>query len=150
MSRSRRARWRHASAVGLVGIALFAYLAGVGQLWVGLTLLVLAALTAWYVSPLRADGSLSHWDAQQRHVRDGSVVVYWRPGSFSCMQLRWSLGAAAKQILWVNVWDDDEAAAFVRDVSGGGEVVPTAILRNGDALGHPTPEDLKSDLAASR
>lgn len=108
--------------------------------------LLACVLGASLASPLRTDRSLTHWDAQQRHVRDGAVVVYWRPGSIACLRLRSALRAESDEILWVNVWADDEAAAFVRDLNGGREVVPTAILRSGDAVSQPTPDMLRADL----
>lgn len=114
--------------------------------WLGIMAGLFCLIAAWSASPMRQDGSLAHWDAQQRHVRDGSVVVYWRPGSWGCLRLRSGLGPAREQIIWVNVWADDEASAFVRDLNGGAEVVPTAILRNGDALTHPSPDALRADL----
>ncbi|WP_143115110.1 thioredoxin domain-containing protein [Austwickia chelonae] len=148
MSRSQRARWRHAAVWVVTGVALCAMLIGADSALWGLVVMSVCLAAAWVSSPLRQDRSLTHWDAQQRHVRDGFVVVYWRPGSWGCLRLRSALRSVSGQILWVNVWADDEAAAFVRDVNGGAEVVPTAILRNGDAVSHPTPEALRADLSA--
>ncbi len=148
MSRSHRARWRHASLWAIVGLVGVGVLVGGGHPWLAFLVFAVAAVGAWLSSPMRGDRSLSHWDAQQRHVRDGSVVVYWRPGSYHCLRLRSALGPACRHVLWVNVWADDEAAAFVRDVNGGVEIVPTAILRNGDAVTQPTVHDLRTDLAA--
>lgn len=146
MSRSQRARWQHAVGWGLVGFALLVLAAGTGRPWLGIAALGVCLVTAWSASPLRSDRSLTHWDAQQRHVRDGAVVVYWRPGSIGCLRLRSALRSVSDQILWVNVWADDEAAAFVRDVNGGAEVVPIAILRNGDAVSLPSPDAVRADL----
>ncbi len=146
MSRSQRARWRHAVVWVLGGVALFVVLASAGHTSWAVAAALACLVPAALASPLRNDDSLTHWDAQQRHVRDGAIVVYWRPGSLGCLRLRSALGSVSDQLLWVNVWADDEAAAFVRDVNGGAEVVPTAILRNGDALSQPTPEALRADL----
>ncbi len=147
MSRSHSSRWRYAVIWGLLGLVVVALLAASSHPSLALAALVVAGLGAWLSSPMRGDRSLSHWDAQQRHVRDGWVVVYWRPGSFHCLRLRSALGSAARRVLWVNVWADDEGAAFVRDVNGGSEVVPTAILGNGDAVTQPTAEALKTDMS---
>ncbi|WP_219107300.1 hypothetical protein [Austwickia sp. TVS 96-490-7B] len=146
MSRSQRARWRHAVIWAAAGAVLLLVAGALGHFLVGAVGLLVSLVGAWVASPLRADPSLTHWDAQQRHVRDGAIVVYWRPGSLGCLRLRSSLRSVSDQILWVNVWADDEAAAFVRDVNGGAEIVPTAILRNGDALCHPSPDAVRADL----
>lgn len=147
MSRSQRARWQHALAWAVCSVALLVLAAGTGHVGLGIAALFVGLAIAWLASPLRSDRSLTHWDAQQRHVRDGAVVVYWRPGSLSCLRLRSALRSVADQILWVNVWADDEASAFVRDLNGGSEVVPTAILRNGDAVTQPSPDAVRADLA---
>lgn len=146
MSRSQRARWQHAVVWGISGVALLVLAAGSGHAGWGVTALFACLLGAMIASPLRSDRSLTHWDAQQRHVRDGAVVVYWRPGSLGCLRLRSALRSVSDEILWVNVWADDEAAAFVRDVNGGSEVVPTAILRSGDAVSQPSPDALRAAL----
>ena len=146
MSRSQRARWQHAVVWAVSGVALLVLAAGTGRLGWGLVALLVCLATAIFASPLRTDRSLTHWDAQQRHVRDNAVVVYWRPGSIGCLRLRSALRSVSDQILWVNVWADDEAAAFVRALNGGSEVVPTAILRNGDAVTQPSPEAVRADL----
>lgn len=149
VTRSHRARWRHAVVWLVVGLALAGYFVTTDSWWMAILVLCLTLLAAWLSSPLHQDHSVSHWDAQQRHVRDGSVVVYWRPGHLGCLRLRSGLMSVRDQILWVNVWADDEAAAFVRDVNGGSEVVPTAILHNGDAVSSVTPERVRADLAAA-
>ena len=146
MSRSQRARWQHAVVLVVTGVVLLVLAAGMGHPGWGVVALLAALIGAWLAAPLRSDRSLTHWDAQQRHVRDGAVVVYWRPVSIGCLRLRSALRSVSDQILWVNVWADDEAAAFVRDVNGGSEVVPTAILRNGDAVTQPSPDAVRADL----
>lgn len=146
MSRSQRARWRHAVGWVVSGIALLVLAGGTGYLGRGVAALLSCLVGACLAAPLRTDRSLRHWDAQQRHVRDGAVVVYWRPGSIGCLRLRSALRSVSDRVLWVNVWDDDEASAFVRDLNGGSEVVPTAIFSTGDAVTQPSPEAVLADL----
>ncbi|USQ75583.1 mycoredoxin [Ornithinimicrobium cryptoxanthini] len=67
---------------------------------------------------------------------DRSVVVYWRPGCGYCMRLKASLGDLGAKALWVNIWQDDDAAAFVRSVNDGNETVPTVVI---DGTAHTNP-----------
>lgn len=57
-----------------------------------------------------------------------SVTVYWRPGCGFCMGLLRSLERAGLAPERRNIWEDDEAAAFVRSVTGGNETVPTVTV----------------------
>jgi mycoredoxin len=92
---------------------------------VGLALVVLA----WWHSPLRGRrSSTPHREAYARNAEDGTVVVYWRPGCLFCSRLRRALGPARSRVLWVNIWADREAAAFLREVNDGAETVPTVLL----------------------
>jgi glutaredoxin len=148
VTRSRRSRWRNSALLAALGLFGAASLALEGNLLVAAVALVIVAPLAWLVSPLRPDRSVSHWEAQERHVRDGDVIIYWRPGCPFCLQLRLALGRHADEALWVDIWADDEAAAFVRDVNHGSETVPTVIFRNGEARSNPRPELVAAELAA--
>jgi mycoredoxin len=53
------------------------------------------------------------------------VVVYWRPGCPYCSMLFGALCATGLPYRQVNIWEEPEAAAFVRSVADGNEVVPT-------------------------
>lgn len=141
MTRSRRSQRRHAVAYVAVGVVVGAYLLAEGH--------ILAGLVAARLVPMSRDGSVSHWEAQQRHVRENSVIIYWRPGCPFCIRLRLALGRRVHRACLVNIWADDAAAAFVRDVNGGSETVPTVILRNGDAVTNPPPAKVAADLDAA-
>jgi len=56
------------------------------------------------------------------------AVVYWRPGCPFCSTLRSGLQRAGIEYREVNIWDDPEAAAFVRSVARGNETVPTVTV----------------------
>jgi mycoredoxin len=56
------------------------------------------------------------------------VVVFWRPGCGFCMQLERTLGNSGVQYVRRNIWEDEEAAAFVRSVNNGNETVPTVVI----------------------
>ncbi len=54
-----------------------------------------------------------------------AVTVYWRPGCPFCSSLHADLTRAGIEFQRVNIWEDPEAAAFVRSVARGNETVPT-------------------------
>ncbi len=58
----------------------------------------------------------------------GAVRVYWRPGCPYCAMLRLGLRGARVRAEWVNIWDDQAAAARVRAITGGDETVPTVVV----------------------
>lgn len=75
------------------------------------------------------------------------LTVYWRPGCGFCMMLRRALDNAGVEATWINIWDDPEAAAFVRSVNNGNETVPT--VRYGETVEtNPRPKALIAALAA--
>ncbi len=56
------------------------------------------------------------------------VVFYWRPGCGFCMMLQRGLDANDVGYEARNIWDDPDAATFVRSVAGGNETVPTVVV----------------------
>jgi glutaredoxin-like protein len=58
----------------------------------------------------------------------GVVRVYWRPGCPFCARLRLGLRGARVRAEWVNIWEDQAAAARVRAITGGDETVPTVVV----------------------
>ena len=54
-----------------------------------------------------------------------------------CLRLRWSLGRLARRATWVDIWADEDAAAFIRGVNGGNETVPTVAI-GGTVLVNPS------------
>lgn len=104
-----------------------------------LSMLVLAVgflVLAWWLSPLNGRGGPRHTDIEA-HRGDFPVVVYWRPGCVYCLRLRGALGKDKDKATWVSIWADEEAAAFVRSINDGNEVVPT--VRIGEQV-HTNPE----------
>jgi glutaredoxin-like protein len=61
-------------------------------------------------------------------VEPGAVRVYWRPDCPFCAMLRLGLRGARVPAEWVNIWDDQAAAARVRAITGGDETVPTVVI----------------------
>jgi mycoredoxin len=64
-----------------------------------------------------------------RHVAEGGVAVYWRPGCPFCTMLEQGLGEATAGAVWTNIWEDPEAQAFVESLNDGNATVPTVVSR---------------------
>ena len=56
------------------------------------------------------------------------VTVYWRPGCMFCAGLFHSMASAGIAHTRVNIWEDPDAAAFVRSIARGNETVPTVTI----------------------
>lgn len=56
------------------------------------------------------------------------VTVYWRPGCPFCAMLRAGLRRHDVEFTEVDIWQDPDAAAFVRSVARGNETVPTVTV----------------------
>ena len=56
------------------------------------------------------------------------IEVYWRPGCPFCMALAPRLRRSGLPRREINIWEDPEGAARVREVAGGNETVPTVIV----------------------
>ncbi|MCM3688467.1 glutaredoxin domain-containing protein [Kocuria rosea] len=74
----------------------------------------------------RTRPSASHADAV-RHVEQGGVAIYWRPGCPFCSMLEHGLGEDADSATWTNIWEDQDALAFVESLNDGNATVPTVV-----------------------
>lgn len=57
-----------------------------------------------------------------------AVRFYWRPGCGFCAGLERGLQRHGVPLDKRNIWDDPEAAAAVRSITGGDETVPTVVV----------------------
>ncbi|MFM7536887.1 MAG: mycoredoxin [Acidimicrobiales bacterium] len=57
-----------------------------------------------------------------------AITVYWRPGCPFCSSLRRGLVQEGLEFNEVDIWQDPDAAAFVRSVANGNEKVPTVSI----------------------
>ncbi|WP_328701812.1 glutaredoxin domain-containing protein [Aestuariimicrobium ganziense] len=78
-------------------------------------------------------------------IDQGGVVVYHRPGCGYCARLIRSVGRLAERATWVDIWADEDAAAYVRSVNDGNETVPTVVI-DGVAFTNPKPSVVKAAL----
>lgn len=107
---------------------------------------LLGVLVRW-TRPRRGGAHISH-AAAQAAAGDGDVIVYWRPGCLFCDRLKLGLGSARRDVAWVDISADSEAAAFVMTYRDGDETVPTAVTGAGKMI-DATPEAIKAQLAAA-
>ncbi|MFI6467288.1 glutaredoxin domain-containing protein [Streptomyces sp. NPDC050528] len=77
----------------------------------------------------------------------GEVVVYWRPMCPYCMKLLAQLRFTRLQFTKVDIWQDPDAAAFVRSVADGNETVPTVTVA-GRAMVNPSKRELLEAVEA--
>lgn len=99
---------------------------------------VLGLALTWWLSPWQGGRGVRHADVERLPAAERAVVVYWRPGCTYCARLRARLGRAGRRATWVNIWQDPEAAAFVRSVNDGDETVPTVVI-DGRPVTNPDP-----------
>ena len=77
---------------------------------------------------------------------DTEVVVYWRPGCPFCTRLlRW-IERNQVPVERRNIWEDADAAAALRAITGGDETVPTVVI-GAHRLVNPAPRALSAALA---
>lgn len=66
------------------------------------------------------------------------VTFFWRPGCGFCSSLRSALVREGLTLDEHDIWEEPDAAAFVRSVARGNETVPTVVVA-GQALVNPPP-----------
>ncbi|MFB9902719.1 glutaredoxin family protein [Allokutzneria oryzae] len=75
------------------------------------------------------------------------VEFYWRPGCGFCSALRAGLSRTDLTVREVNIWEDPDAAARVRAVANGNEVVPTVFVGE-KSLVNPSVAEVVAAAAA--
>ena len=103
------------------------------------------ALPGWF-SPWQGGRATRH-DEVVGDAATRPVVIYWRPGCVFCARLRGRLGRAGRRATWVNIWQDEAGAAYVRSVNDGNETVPTVVL-DGEPHTNPDPQRVLDRLLA--
>ncbi len=141
MNRSTRARWLNAAAFAFLAVVLFATTeSNLIEKWIAPGLLLAVAVA---ISPIRPSSAnpISQAEAAQlmeapSHGDRPTVVIYHRPGCSYCARLKLRLTGVKSRAHWVDIWADDDAAAYVRMVNDGNETVPTVVI---DGVPHTNP-----------
>ncbi|MCR6481373.1 NrdH-redoxin [Amycolatopsis sp. OK19-0408] len=76
------------------------------------------------------------------------VEFYWRPGCGFCMALDRPMSKSGFNIRKINIWEDPDAAARVREVANGNETVPTVIVGS-TALVNPSFAEVEAAVKAA-
>lgn len=61
-------------------------------------------------------------------MSENTATVYWRPGCPYCEHLMSGLPKDDERITYRNIWEDKDAAATVRSLQDGNELVPTVVI----------------------
>lgn len=78
-------------------------------------------------------------------MEESPIVMFWRPGCGFCAALERQLVRSELSFEKRNIWEDQEAAAFVRSVARGNETVPTLVVK-GTPMVNPSIEQVKAAL----
>ncbi|HLS25678.1 MAG TPA: glutaredoxin domain-containing protein [Beutenbergiaceae bacterium] len=134
--------------VPLLGGTLYLVIDTVAEdrVWVAAGYAVVGLALTWWLSPWQGGvRRIRHEEVMSRPPAERPVVVYWRPGCAYCARLRGRLGRAGQRAVWVNIWRDKNAAAYVQSVNHGDETVPTVVL-DGRPLTNPDPALVRDRL----
>lgn len=113
----------------------------------GVLIFIVLLAMAYWLSPWRGGRSVRHGELESLPPEDRRVVIYWRPGCMYCARLKRALGRDRNRATWINIWQDDRAAEFVRSVNDGNEVVPTVVI-DGTTHTNPNPELVRHSLTS--
>ncbi|GAB3546632.1 glutaredoxin [Actinopolyspora lacussalsi] len=78
--------------------------------------------------------------------KDGNVLVYTRPGCPFCISLRAGLRRHGVSFEETDIWQDERAAAAVRELADGNETVPTVVIGSWSAV-NPSAEAVREAAA---
>lgn len=78
---------------------------------------------------------------------EGSVTMYTTTWCGYCRRLKTQLDSAGIGYTEVDIEQQPEAAAYVEQVNGGNQTVPTVLFPDGSALTNPSLVQVKQALA---
>ena len=77
----------------------------------------------------------------------GTVLMYTTPWCGYCRRLKTQLTSDGIAFAEVDIEQQPEAAAFVEQVNGGNQTVPTVVFPDGTAATNPSLREVKERLA---
>lgn len=87
---------------------------------------LLTLFLAYWTWPLR-EGDHTPFGAAMAEVRDDHAVILWAPGDPYSARLQTAIRGRRTDVTWVNVYQDEEAEAFVL-AHGGRAALPLVII----------------------
>ena len=79
---------------------------------------------------------------------EGTITMYSTTWCGYCRRLKTQLDSAGIGYTEVNIEQDPTAAAFVEQVNGGNQTVPTVVFPDGSAATNPSLAEVTARLAA--
>lgn len=79
---------------------------------------------------------------------EGTVTMYSTTWCGYCRRLKTQLDSAGIGYTEVNIEEEPGAAAFVEQVNGGNQTVPTVLFPDGSAAANPSLTQVRERLAA--
>lgn len=76
------------------------------------------------------------------------ITVYSTPWCGHCHRLAGQLDREGIAYTVVDIEDEPDAAAIVREVNGGSETVPTVVFADGSALTNPSLQQVRDRISA--
>lgn len=138
-------RTRLSILLGFLAVLVLAIVIGVESLSAGSLVGVLACLAVlgigWWSG---RRGRHTAWTEASERITPGRALVLWKPGCVYCERLLLCLGRDSR-VTWVNVWQDVQANARVRELNGGDELTPTVIIGD-EVLRNPTADEIRAHL----
>ncbi|ROR72060.1 mycoredoxin [Bogoriella caseilytica] len=78
----------------------------------------------------------------------GTITMYSTTWCGYCQRLKTMLDREGIGYTEVNIEEHPEAAAYVEEVNGGNQTVPTVVFPDGSAATNPSLKDVKQRLGA--
>ena len=78
----------------------------------------------------------------------GTITMYSTTWCGYCRRLKSQLDSAGIGYTEVNIEEQPDAAAFVEQVNGGNQTVPTIVFPDGSAATNPSLADVRARLAS--
>jgi mycoredoxin len=79
---------------------------------------------------------------------EGTITMYSTTWCGYCRRLKTQLDSVGIGYTEVNIEQDAQAAAFVEQVNGGNQTVPTVVFPDGSAATNPSLAEVTARLAA--
>lgn len=77
----------------------------------------------------------------------GSIIMYSTTWCGYCRRLKTQLKSEGIGFTEINIEEHPETAAYVEEVNGGNQTVPTVVFPDGTAATNPSLADVKTRLA---
>ncbi|PZC51054.1 MAG: thioredoxin reductase (NADPH) [Chloroflexi bacterium] len=81
-------------------------------------------------------------------MKTEKLVVYGAPWCGDCVRAKHILNKNSVPHTWIDISEDEEAVAKVKDINEGRQIIPTLIFPDGSVLVEPSNSELLKKLDA--